>query len=231
MCQTSERTLIRKCKIFLKENAPPCILCEDSIPDHLEFDHVDRILKTKAISSIRTVEELIAEIPKVRVLCKKCHRKITYLGNNYNTVNPVFIQFGTLEERRKIYEIPGVKRNRDFINNLKLELKGCQNPLCNDIFDPENLPFYEWDHVDCRTKKYQISVMVSTSKSIDSIKQELEKCQLLCGYCHSIKTRQDQKLMKEYYQSLTEPLIKKGEKKISWKNSYSRKYYRYSYAL
>ncbi|MBA3755849.1 MAG: hypothetical protein H0X02_06315 [Nitrosomonas sp.] len=60
------------------------------------------------------------------------------------------------------------------------------------------------------TKEYDISYMVTHEFSIERILRELVLCQLLCGYCHQIKTAEDKLIKTAYYASLDEPLADKG---------------------
>lgn len=46
----------------------------------------------------------------------------------------------------------------------------------------------DFDHVR-GIKKYNIAHMVKLAYSIEAIKKELEKCELVCSNCHRIRTR------------------------------------------
>ena len=102
-----------------------------------------------------------------------------------------------------------VRKAREFVNNYKISLGGCQNPHCKDKFDPNNLAFYEFHHEIFQDKLYAISRMVATGYSIKSIIKELKKCILLCAYCHKKETASDWAKRREYYTSLDRPLPKK----------------------
>jgi len=45
-----------------------------------------------------------------------------------------------------------------------------------------------FDHVDPNTKKFQMSGSSLARRSLESIKEEVAKCQLLCHNCHFLKT-------------------------------------------
>jgi len=47
----------------------------------------------------------------------------------------------------------------------------------------------EFDHIDRTTKKYTIAGRVTLN--FDNLKEELNKCQLLCVDCHKIKTKSE----------------------------------------
>lgn len=48
----------------------------------------------------------------------------------------------------------------------------------------------EFDHL--RDKTQTISSMIQESKSLDVIKAEINKCQVLCANCHKVKTHKEQ---------------------------------------
>ena len=47
----------------------------------------------------------------------------------------------------------------------------------------------EFDHIDRTTKKYNITRKVD--RTFDILKEELDKCQLLCYDCHKVKTKSE----------------------------------------
>ena len=47
----------------------------------------------------------------------------------------------------------------------------------------------EFDHIDRTTKKYTITG--SVTNNFDNLKEELNKCQLLCYDCHKVKTKSE----------------------------------------
>lgn len=79
---------------------------------------------------------------------------------------------------------------RIYMNNRRLERKkeaieylGSKCTICGAI---ENL---EFDHIDPKTKEFEISDGFSHSK--EKLWGELEKCQLLCSICHIEKSKKD----------------------------------------
>ena len=81
------------------------------------------------------------------------------------------------QERRRIIK----KRNKDFINNIK------KHDACTDCaaFDPRVL---EFDHLPGRGKVMEVSLMVDRGWSIENIKKEIDKCEIVCANCHRIRT-------------------------------------------
>lgn len=72
-------------------------------------------------------------------------------------------------------------RNRQYIWDY---LKKHRCVMCGEA-DPIVLVF---DHIDASNKKQDISKMINCSYSIQSIKDEIAKCQVLCANCHARKT-------------------------------------------
>jgi hypothetical protein len=96
-----------------------------------------------------------------------------------------------LKERER-YE----KKARGTIHQRKLIARAFileylkKNP-CNHC-GQKNIIVLEFDH--CRGKKdFNISVALHLGFPLDSIRKELEKCQVLCANCHAIKSQTEQK--------------------------------------
>lgn len=65
-------------KDYLSNN--PCVDCKESDPIVLEFDHIDRSTKIKAVSLLRktaSLDKVKLEIAKCEVRCANCHRRRT----------------------------------------------------------------------------------------------------------------------------------------------------------
>ncbi len=75
------------------------------------------------------------------------------------------------------------KRNkaRVFVRNYKLENSICTD--CGISYPPHILDF---DHLG--DKKFQIGGNNHKGRSIDSIKKEIEKCEIVCSNCHRHRT-------------------------------------------
>jgi L-lysine 2,3-aminomutase len=78
------------------------------------------------------------------------------------------------------------KRNQAWLWNY-LEGRGCD--LCGE----SNPIVLEFDHRNTLEKNYAVSQMVGKGYALEAIKEEVDKCDILCVYCHRIKTAKDQR--------------------------------------
>lgn len=76
-------------------------------------------------------------------------------------------------------------RNKRFKNKVLSMSSGCVACGLKDI------RYLEFDHIDPTTKKQTIALMVGRAYGIESIKQEMRKCQILCSSCHFTKSQED----------------------------------------
>lgn len=76
-----------------------------------------------------------------------------------------------------------------YINQVKLTIGKCLH--CDRKVDDKNFMCFDFDHL--RDKSYDISSMnTKVGRCLKKIQEEIDKCQLLCCYCHRIKTAKDQ---------------------------------------
>jgi hypothetical protein len=81
-------------------------------------------------------------------------------------------------------------RNREFIFNYKKD-KGCL--ICGYNKIPQILHFH---HRNKTEKNNGINVLMKTLKSLEVIKEEIKKCDLLCPNCHAEITFKSKKYTK-----------------------------------
>jgi len=100
------------------------------------------------------------------------------------------------EQKRKevIYAARDKRRKEARLFILEKLKSGCV--VCSEK-DPIVLDF---DHC-CGDKKYNLSKMVRDGMSITKIKNELDKCQVLCSNCHRRKTAKQFDWYKLYIES------------------------------
>lgn len=87
------------------------------------------------------------------------------------------------------------ERNRRFLGDY-IRGKHCEDCGYDDwrILEFDHLPQYE--------KYKEINVLVSGGYSIDTIKEEIKKCAIVCPNCHRHRTLQRQKNWRtEYYET------------------------------
>lgn len=114
--------------------------------------------------------------------CKKCDAKRTHN-----------IWFNN-KEKYRIINGEANKRLRKIVQNNLKELKQTKKcEICNES-DPSCLDF---DHIDPKNKKMNISKMISSRRSWKNILKEIEKCQVLCVNCHRMKDNQIKPLKNE----------------------------------
>lgn len=99
--------------------------------------------------------------------CKTCNK--AHEANHYAN-NP---------ERRKTIKT-NTKNMRD-VNREYVWRYLESNPCPCGESDPRVL---EFDHLDPSTKKDDVSYLVSRSYSLQTIKDEIAKCRVLCANCH-----------------------------------------------
>ena len=83
------------------------------------------------------------------------------------------------QAKSREYKRLWMNRRRDFW----VDYMGSKCVSCGSV---ERL---EFDHIDRTTKKYEPRML--WSRSIETIIEELMKCQLLCHDCHNLKTRME----------------------------------------
>ena len=68
----------------------------------------------------------------------------------------------------------------------KLEIGHCHD--CNIKATEHNFVIFQFDHLDRHTKTAKIADMVKTKHTINDIDIEINKCQMVCGNCHALRT-------------------------------------------
>ena len=76
--------------------------------------------------------------------------------------------------------------NSQFVDDVKLKISECQE--CKKKVTVDTLCCFDFDHLDQNTKLYNIGKLRVSKVDQQIIKDEIEKCQLLCCICHKRKT-------------------------------------------
>lgn len=152
---------------YLKEKNRPCTDCNQSYPFYvMEFDHLrDKKIRVSAITS---KEQFYEEIAKCEIVCACCHRARSYrarLGNGFKEPNSA------------------TKRiNRDYVNELK-----AKTP-CADCGQKFKIPWQlDFDHRPGVLKCGGIAT-IACSNTLEFLKKEIAKCDLVCANCHKVRT-------------------------------------------
>ena len=101
---------------------------------------------------------------------------------------------------RKRYEANKTK-SREYLNKRKHKTKTqtreyVKNYLLKNscvICGQSDIRCLEFDHINPSTKKYNVCKMITNGLSIESIKEEIAKCRVLCANCHAIHTSNQNK--------------------------------------
>ena len=72
-------------------------------------------------------------------------------------------------------------RNKEYVQNLK-----STNP-CTDCGQKYHFSQMDFDHVN-DDKEFNLAIATNATISLDRIKLEIEKCELVCSNCHRLRT-------------------------------------------
>ena len=146
-----------------------CADCGKRFPWHvMDFDHVSGE-KTSSVSDLiysAGPARLLREIEKCEVVCANCHRLRTQGRAEGFIENPCY---RTKRSRQRLL----------FLRSIK-EGEVCED--CKKAFPPCVLDF---DHV--RGEKL-FSIGTATARSLSSLMEELQKCEIVCANCHRVRT-------------------------------------------
>lgn len=118
-------------------------------------------------------------------VCKKCHN--IYYGRRWYSQN-----------KEKVIKQVAIRRKNTKRKSKKYVLNFLKNHPCNvcGISDPAVL---EFDHVNRKTKKTEISKLIAGGYSFKVIRDEIKKCQVLCANCHRKKTAKSEDWYKNIF--------------------------------
>jgi hypothetical protein len=112
------------------------------------------------------------EMIKNRNRCKICHNK------------------QQSEWRKTSSGKTSIKQSDKKRKPLRFKIKVLKKYPCKNCGE-KNINVLQFDHIDPKTKKEEISKMVKRNAPIEEIKQEMRKCQILCFNCHVKKSLED----------------------------------------
>ena len=121
----------------------------------------------------------------MNLICNKCNKSFEHNRKRTSCFEciPSINKYSTEEERlisrRKQY-VKNVQNRRNKIKEMAIEYKGGKCKICN--YDKCNSAL-EFHHLDPSIKDFSIGQKGYT-RSWEIIKQELDKCILVCSNCH-----------------------------------------------
>lgn len=104
--------------------------------------------------------------------CKDCHSR--YMKNHYQNNTAYYVD----KAKKRDKECAILNRNK--------VLEYLENHSCVDCGEKEPI-LLEFDHVRGK-KKYNVSGMIRKGYKWETIKSEIDKCEVRCVKCHRIKT-------------------------------------------
>lgn len=156
---------------------------------NLEFDHLNeaeqiqefgefRGSKRRGVSREWSYHSQKFESRKCLLRCIFCHKLKTQQRINERQ--------GVRSSMR-----PSVVKKVEFVRCKKIEIGKCE--CCAFPVNPENLGYYEFDHIDPTQKRDLVSNIArrDTPKfSIEYLKEEMARCRLLCSFCHRVRNQE-----------------------------------------
>lgn len=106
--------------------------------------------------------------------CKNCQR--LYCKKRYLLLKQ------TYKDKAKVNNEKYKERNREILSSYKNAIP-CKD--CNNFYPPYVMDF---DHLPNYEKFKNLSRMKNSSYSVETIRKEIEKCDLVCANCHRIRT-------------------------------------------
>ena len=122
-----------------------------------------------------------------------CGTRAAYLRHRKNGQNCTTCkQANTLYYANKRKLKPKVVRapkkgdvNRQMVRKFKLDAGGCMD--CGMEVNDRTIVCFDLDHRDPQQKSFTISYMIDKASPND-IRDELEKCDVVCRNCHALRT-------------------------------------------
>ena len=150
--------------------------------DHLSLDEKSFCVSNWPNNSKYTVEDLIDESAKCRILCRFHHNIHSQNRCNEKKKGRIYSNsINAIQSRKNRQE------SEDKLNKLKLKFGKCE--MCErPVLEAETTGF-DFDHIIRVTKYHDISFLTRSTYSWENtILPEIEKCRLLCAICHTMHT-------------------------------------------
>ncbi len=175
ICHQCIKKYINERKINLKKEAiktcgsATCFVCgfSDGVSS-LCFHHLDPLVKDNKIGSM-SIKSVEKEIGKCILVCHNCHREI------HGGLHPSILTVSYSTNKESIY-------TRKWNMRQKMDIVTYMGGACVQCGYDKYLGALEFHHLNDDEKDFDIS---GTHRKLDSIKNELSKCIMLCSNCHS----------------------------------------------
>jgi len=119
---------------------------------------------------------------KPQSYCKDCNRE--YQREHYHRNKEKY--FDDRKQRRKDSKEKAIKLLLEYVKD------GCVD--CGE----KDFEVLDFDHIEQSNKEYTISYMINNGFGVEKIKNELEKCRVLCSNCHRRRTAKQLGWYSEY---------------------------------
>lgn len=138
-----------------------------------------------------------------KTICYKCKKNVSFSGfswkNKKNNIKSGKCKDCTnaytrehYKNNKEYYKKKSKKHSKRYINIGRNLVYGFK--LSNPCFacGESNPIVLEFDHIDPKTKRHDVSYMATHGFSAKSIEEEIAKCIILCANCHREKTAKQQ---------------------------------------
>lgn len=197
-CEKNKRkksTSIKSAMLKLFFSVHTCLDCKETDTITFDCDHFENNKsRRKDGTTIRSLlhnplKKLAPELKKCQVICCYCHRLRT--DDNFSLKVP--------------------NRPEKFVDGMKLLTGHCFD--CERKVTTNNLPGFDYDHLNPEEKINKISRMVEQYCSDEILLAEIKKCQLVCSNCHRHRTATTQKWRK--LSDFPEDIIQRAKEELA----------------
>jgi hypothetical protein len=140
---------------------------------------INKIIDELLINVVRVSDESIQLLKKKCEGCGETHPK--YFHKNVKTK---CTQCNSVKDYNTNIK-PIIEKGKERNLNAKIKRGSCMD--CKLLIDDKNESMFEWDHKNPSEKTFAISRM--HARKDDLYYAEIEKCDLVCSNCHSLRTK------------------------------------------